>query len=302
MVVRYTLLNALFSGTQMTQKISGFTTSSRLDRFGFRSTLFNWEAAWMDSIEQEHIEALRNGLVAVLPTAIISVEIEPQVPPEQHDHEAESITRLLSLGSGVATRWAARQIWQEGQLIQEMFVRRIVTTTAEDKSRYNLISNCDESNLEHFLTSCLTKYREAETALCLNAVITYLEQARHEKNPELKLAVLILALETLSYHWCLRDGLSAQQLESIPLQNKLLRMRNRKFKFIEKAIVNHTLRTGLRNPLIHSGQIPMMATEEKLIWVNSLYALSLKILLCELGYRGRYRDLANGLALVSAPN
>jgi hypothetical protein len=300
--VRYTLLNALFYGTDESRKEVGSQIRTRRDRFRFETSSFNWEVTWLDSIEKEHLEALRSGLVSVLPTATIGTEIEAQIPPEEHDCEAESISRLMSLGTGIATRWGARQIWQDGALVQEMFVRRTLTTTAEDKSRYDLLSNIEEPNLENFLASCVTSYRAAETSLCLNTVTAYLEQARHEKNPELKLAALLLALETLSYNWCLRDGLSTQQLENIHLQDKLLRMRKRRFHFIEKELANHELRKGLRNPLIHSGQIPMMTPEGKLVWSHSLYDLSLRILFCELGYRGHYRDLTKGLVTVAAPH
>jgi hypothetical protein len=209
---------------------------------------------------------------------------------------------LISLATGIATRWAARQIWQDGALVQEMFLRRTLTTTAEDKSSYDLLSNLEEPNLRNFLESCVTNYRAAESSLCLNTVTAYLEQARHEKNLELKLVALVLGLETLSYQWCLRDGLSAQELNKKNLQNKLFHMRKQRFHFIGKGLLSDDLRKGLRNPLIHSGQIPMMTTEEKLVWADSLYDLSLRILFCELGYRGRYRDLTKGLATVCAPS
>jgi hypothetical protein len=300
--VRYTLLNALFYGTDETQKEVDSQIRARRDRFRFKTSLFDWKATWLNSIEQEHLEALRSGLIPVLPTATIETEIEAQVPPEEHDFEAEAISRLISLGTGIATRWAARQVWQDSALVQEMFVRRTLTTTAEDKSRYDLLSNLEEPTLRKFLESCVTNYRAAERSLCLNTVTVYLEQARHEKNPELKLAALVLGLETLSYQWCLRDGLSAQQLDKMNLQNKLLRMRKQRFHFIEKGLLSDDLRKGLRNPLIHSGQIPMMTTEEKLDWADSLYDLSLRILFCELRYRGRYRDLTKGLATVFAPS
>jgi hypothetical protein len=115
--VRYTLLNALFYGTDETRKEVDSHIRTRRDRFRFKTSLLDWKATWLNSIEQEHLEALRSGLIPVLPTATIETEIEAQVPPEEHDFEAEAISlashRTVIKRLAIFRKRATRQAYEK---------------------------------------------------------------------------------------------------------------------------------------------------------------------------------------------
>jgi len=155
-------------------------------------------------------------------------------------------------------------------------------------------------DLKLFLESTIASFLTFQDSLRLHEVIDFLEQARHQKVVHIQLAVEVLALELLSHAWCLQDGLTVQQLSSMHIEGKLGRMR-RSFSFIEKGFTNDILRRDIRNPLIHSGQIPLLSRTDLDSWTDDLYLLALRLLFCILGYRGKYRDFSKNFTMVNAP-
>src|SRR5207244_3654792 len=136
--------------------------------------------------------------------------------------------------------------------------------------------------------------------LRLGEVVDYMEQARHQKVIQVRIAILVLCLELLSYQWCLQNSSTADELSDKNIVSKLKFMR-KTFRFIEKRFTDEALRKDIRNPLIHSGQIPLMSFEDLFKWADDLYVLALRILLCRLGYTGKFSDLTQGMNMVATP-
>lgn len=300
--VSYCLINAIFVGEIESAKDDGRSRSSRRDRVQFKSTRYSWNLVWLEGFDEEQRDCLRSGLVSYLPTACLETTLTVVSEPQDFDDEAEAICRLLSLASGVATTWSARRVWQGEKLIQEWFERKCPPTTAEAKSRYELISNIDDLGaLREFLEKTVSEYRRKESTWKLNEAIDYLELARSQKVVQLQLAVLVLALELISHQWCLQNGLTADQLAKMNIQQKLGRMKGKEFRFIERCFIEDALRADIRNPLLHSGQIPNMQFREMTAWSNALYDLAVRIIFYVLGFEGRYRNLTKSLAITDAP-
>jgi hypothetical protein len=299
--VSYTLINALFIGENETVKFEGSTRNSRRDRFMVKSTKYSWEIAWLEQFDKEQADDLKSGLIQFLPTATMQTQLSSIANPKEFDDEAEAITRLLTLVTGIGTTWVVREIWSGDKLIQQWFERKGLSTNAKGKARYEAISNLsDLSSLRLFLEQTLANFQRVETNLRLNDVIDYLEQARHQKVIQVRIAILVLCLELLSHQWCLQNGCTEDQLNDKNIVSKLAYMR-KAFRFIEKRFTDDTLRKDIRNPLIHSGQIPLMDFKELHKWADDLYILALRIILCILGYTGNYSDLTQGMNLVPTP-
>ncbi len=299
--VRYTLINALFCGEQDTVKHEGGTKSSRRDRFTVQSAKYTWEIAWLAHFNKEQVDDLKSGLIQSLPTATMETPLDSVANPKESDDEAEAITRLLTLATGIATTWVVREVWSGEKLIQQWFERKGLSTNAEGKARYEAISNLtDASALRVFLEETLPRFQQLESSLRLGEVVDYMEQARHQKVIQVRIAILVLCLELLSYQWCLQNGSTEDELSDKNIVSKLKYMR-KVFRFIEKRFTDDALRKDIRNPLIHSGQIPLMSFEELFKWADDLYVLALRLLLCTLGYTGKFSDLTQGMNLVATP-
>ncbi len=292
--VRYTLINALFCGES--------AKSSRRDRFTVQSVKYSWEIAWLAEFNKEQADDLKSGLVSFLPTATMEIPLDSITNPKEFDDEAEAITRLLTLATGIATTWVVREVRSGERSVQQWFEPRGLSTNAEGKSRYEAISNLtDVSALRIFLEETLSKFQKLESSLRLSEVMDYIEQARHQQVIQVRIAILVLCLELLSYQWCLRNGSTKDQLSDKNIVSKLKDLR-KTFRFIEKRFTDDALRSDIRNPLIHSGQIPLMSFDELVKWADDLYVLALRILLCTLGYTGKFNDLTQGMNLVATPN
>ncbi len=296
--VRYTLINAIFWGTEMI-KVEGTGRSYRgLLPLSVGSRL--WKLVRLEGFSQDYEADLKNGIATILPTAtaeITAVKLE-EIPTT--DKEINALCRLISAVTCASTTWVVRQTWDGNTLIEEFFASQSVNTDAVDKSRYNVIDGIGEDGLKTFLESSVHNFLTLEYSLQLHKVIDYMEQSRHQKVLQVQIATILVGLELLSYMWCLRDGLTEQQLETMNIESKLGRMR-RTFRFIEKGFTNEILRRDIRNPLIHSGQIPLLSTSELVSWNDDLYLLTLRLLFALLGYKGKYRDFSKGFTVVTAP-
>jgi len=297
--IKYTLINAIFWGTEMIS-IEG-TTKTYRGRFTVSFGQRVWDFVRFSGFTKELEMDLKNGLVDIIPTATAGVSVVNAHEVNMADKEIDALCRLISLVSDAATTWVVRQLWSGNTLVEELFASRSVTTDAANKSRYDIISNiCPADGLKLFLESSIKSFLTLEDSLRLHEVVDYLEQARHQKVLQVQIAIVVLGLELLSHAWCLRDGLSEQQLSSMNIERKLGRMR-RSFRFIEKGFTNDILRRDIRNPLIHSGQIPLLSQSQLTSWVDDLYLLTLRLLFCLLGYKGKYRDFSNGFSMTDAP-
>jgi hypothetical protein len=70
--------------------------------------------------------------------------------------------------------------------------------------------------------------------------------------------------------------------------------------FIDKKFAEEARET-VRNPLLHTGEIPGLTMQEKAEWYDDLYALSFKMLLFILSYKGKWFDLSDLWNVVDAP-
>ena len=129
------------------------------DTVSFKSSTYSWNLAWLPTFGDEQQDCLRKEQFKFAPTATLETQVSSLDSLGECDEEAEVICRLMCLATGVASTWVQRTIHQDGRSIHEEFVRKGLSTAAENKARYETISNLDEpSRLRRFLEDTIDQY------------------------------------------------------------------------------------------------------------------------------------------------
>jgi len=114
--------------------------------------------------------------------------------------------------------------------------------------------------------------------LDLKRYIDYLlESRRLDMYAELCLTCVLFALESLGAAWFLSEGCSSEDVATKSIVTKLDHI-NSRLRFIPKKYKSDWLYDGLRNPLVHTGAVPLMtptdvhrATEELLVLAADIF-------------------------------
>jgi hypothetical protein len=299
--VVYTLVNALFDGLEFSEKVENGTGRRLRDNFTWTSPHHSWTLRWLPEYELR-TERLRAGIWPSAPTSTISTSGVSTADLDSIDKEIDAICWLLSVAIGCPVAAPLRQLWHNDVLVEERLEPRSVHSSARTNTHYELISNHEPPmGLKQFLENSLDPFLKQQDSLRLTDFIGWMNQARSQRVIQVKAVAGILAIELISYAWVTSHGLSAQQAETANIETKLNRMRKDGMHFIEKRFTATDLRSGFRNPLIHTGLIPLMDAKEVHAWAEDLYHLAFRILMFVLGYKGEYRDLTNNYKLVAAP-
>ncbi|NLX96973.1 MAG: hypothetical protein GXY83_12435 [Rhodopirellula sp.] len=301
--VEYTLINAIFDGVDWSPDSAAGAEASRIDKFSFTNGPRQWVLQWLPTFRKADIDNLSNGIVQMLPTATLATTVDSAAELADAEDEAYAITRLLSLVTGSSVGGAKRRILRGGHVTEETYLEWANFGTSRTYKNHALICNCPElaDSLRSFMTTAVAPYRAQDNDLGLSRVIGYLEQARSNNVADIRVALCVFALEALTHRLCLRDGLTPDQLAKMNIQQKLNRCRNRMgMGFIDKHMAEEA-RDTVRNPLLHTGEIPGLSMPEKVKWYDDLYALAFKMLLFLLGYKGKWFDLSDQWNIVNAP-
>lgn len=300
--IKYTLLNAVFDGLDRTERTVEGVTHTRLDRFSWISVGRTWTAQWLPSYDNKLKTALTSGSVRVAPTASVEVAGVIFAEIEQVDEAIDSACWLLGAASGCMVAPPVRQAWDGDVLIEERVEPRSAYTSARSNSSHELISNYEPNGgLKAFLESAHAAFAANRGPLALPQYLGWLNEARSQPVIQMRVVTVVLAIELMSFKWVTTHGLTEDQAAEMNIEAKLNRMRKDGMHFIDKAFTARDLRSGIRNPLMHTGMIPVMSVEELIRWSDSLYDLAFRIVLYVLGYKGKYRNLTNRYQLADAP-
>ncbi len=299
--IEWTLINAIFDGTDWSADPTA--GPARVDSFSFTNGARQWKIQWLPTFVKADIDNLSNGIVEKLPSATLTTTVDDPANLGDAETEAYAIVRLLTLATGSSISGVKRRVIQAGSTTDETFVEWPSFGTSRSYRNSGLICNCPElaDSLRVFMTTSVAPYLANDNDLGLDRAIAYLEQARSNNVADVRIALCVFALEALTHRLCLRDGLTAEQLSKMNIQQKLNRCRNRMgMTFIDKDMADEA-RDTVRNPLLHTGEIPGLTMLEKVKWYDDLYALAFKMILFLLGYKGRWFDLSDQWKVVNAP-
>jgi hypothetical protein len=300
-VVEWTLLNALFDGIDWSLDTTAHLL--RRDRFSFATPARPWVLQFLESYREADRHDLSNGLTQRLPTAMLTTTVDDLAQLADVEEDVVAVTHLLSLATGSSVGGTRRRILQRGSAIEDTYKEWAIFGAAYHYNQHALICNCPELGgaLRDFLAAAVEPFRRQDNDLALSIVINYLEQARSNNVADVRIGLCVLAVESLTHRLCLREGLAEDQLMRMNIQQKLNRARNNLgMAFIDRRFAEEARET-IRNPLLHTGQIPSLSIAEKVQWYNDLYALTFKMLLFLLNYKGKWFDLSKQWQVVDAP-
>jgi hypothetical protein len=132
-------------------------------------------------------------------------------------------------------------------------------------------------------------YKNWQTKIDINSVIGFLVEINQQEYIDLKLAVMLMAYESLLFKYLLNQGLSQDKIGE-NIQQKLGQI-NKYLRFIPSDMMDDMLRASVRNPLFHQGEIPLLTFDDKINLFKKYYDLLIKIILRILGYTGQYMSV-----------
>jgi hypothetical protein len=302
-VVRFVLVNAIFDGLEAIACPAAGSPRQVLGRMVFTVNGRQWVLDYLPAYEQRK-QAISNKHATAMSTATLTTERVAGRDIDALDATVDAICWLMSIASGCAVADPIRQVVAADRLVQERFRPRMVSTNAHSNVNYELIANhAGGPSLKDFLEQTYAQFVNQSALLGLPQFIGWMLQASSQTVLESKTAIGVLALEAVATRWCMMPGpnaLNEEQVIAMGLQQKLNRMRRNGMDFIETDFTE-ALREDIRNPLLHTGAIPVLTPREKAEWADRLYMLGFRILMKVLGFRGKHRDMAHDYRLVDAP-
>lgn len=122
--------------------------------------------------------------------------------------------------------------------------------------------------------------------LRLRSFVNRIADMQQQKFIDNKLAHLIIAYESLLTDYLIYKGATKSEIGEMNIQQKLGRL-NRELRFIPKELLGENLRE-LRNPLFHTGTIPLMDFTDSLNIYSEYNNLLMKIFLRIFSYDGEF--------------
>lgn len=104
---------------------------------------------------------------------------------------------------------------------------------------------------------------------------------------ETKIAGLLLSYEYVLTNYLLSIGLGQSKVLDLSIKDKLYRLNN-DLRFIPSRLLGDKIRTNVRNPLFHTGELTLLNTSEKIEFFKEYFDLLIQIVLKLLGYSGEY--------------
>ena len=300
--VVYTLVNAVFDGIDWSEFVEDGKTQRRADHFTFAAAGRRWTLRWLPNYDKGVKAKLTSGLWKSAATATLETSDVDLGSLDALDREMDSICWLLDAATGCQVAAPVRQIINGEMLVEERAEPRIPHSPAASTTHYELISNHEPATgLKQFLETTVGEFLAQRDTLRLTDYLGWMNQVRTHPVIEVKTVTSVLAIELISFVWCTTHGITPQQAELMNIEQKLNRMRKDGMHFIDKKFTATDLRGGLRNPLMHTGLVPLMTHKELQVWSADLYHLAYRILLYVLRYKGQYRDPTQDYKLVDAP-
>lgn len=122
--------------------------------------------------------------------------------------------------------------------------------------------------------------------LRLKSYVNRIIDMQQQKFIDNKLGHLIIAYESLLTDYLIYKGATESEIYEMNIQQKLGRL-NRELRFIPKSLLGENLRE-LRNPLFHTGAIPLLDIADSLNIYSEYNNLLMKIFLRILSYDGEF--------------
>lgn len=218
---------------------------------------------------------------AILSKIILSSN--QQITIEELDKEIRQITLFLS-SITLNTNYEQLIKYFNGD---ELVAIKIIDTIKMDFHPNVLIDNhIIRGGINYAFDKMYQEFNMLSEPLRLRGYVNRIIDMQQQKFIDNKLAHLIIAYESLLTDYLIYRGATEGEIGEMNIQQKLGRL-NRELRFIPKELLGENLRE-LRNPLFHTGTIPLLNTDDSFNVYSEYNNLLMKIFLRILSYDGEF--------------
>ncbi|MCO8124754.1 hypothetical protein NHH03_23655 [Stieleria sp. TO1_6] len=265
-----------------------FVGSIKFTGFGYQ-----WELSDLFNGRSESANSIRNGLIDSLATTLLTTTCGADEVQKVVD-DAWKISRLLSFALGTSVSGCVVKFSQGERSQLHSYYEWPKFGTATNAREFSFFdTERTPGGLADFLSVACANFNRIESSHLPSIVIGYLEQARSNNVSDIRVALCVFAAECFSYQIERANGVTEQQLSSRSIEQKLNRCKNHYgMAFIDRQFTGET-RANVRNPLMHTGQIPSMNVEDKYKWSQEMYMLVSRMVFHQFGFTGEFIDIQN---------
>ncbi len=166
------------------------------------------------------------------------------------------------------------------------------TTKKNSGKKYIIDNNRIQQGIPIAFNQCYVNYQHWQNQININVLIDYLAEINRQEYIDLKLSNMIMAYEYFVTKYLINQDMLPETQANKSIQEKLTSL-NTKLKFIPSNMINGHLRSSVRKPLFHQGEIASMTTKDKIDTFKKYYDLLIKIVLRVLNYTGKYISIEN---------
>lgn len=213
----------------------------------------------------------------------IIVNSNQQITIEELDKEIRQITMFLS-SITLNTNYEQLINYFNGD---ELVAIKIIDTIKMDFHPNVLVDNhIIRGGINYAFDKMYQEFNMLSEPLRLRGYVNRIIDMQQQKFIDNKLAHLIIAYESLLTDYLIYKGATEREIGEMNIQQKLGRL-NRELRFIPKELLGENLRE-LRNPLFHTGTIPLLNTADSFNIYSEYNNLLMKIFLRILSYDGEF--------------
>ncbi|QPW62109.1 hypothetical protein [Clostridium botulinum] len=216
----------------------------------------------------------------------ICFDIEQNYNIEDIEKFLSDISWFLSLITLNTTFVPYIEIYNNDEIIYKRLKNDIL------KYRYSKNEIIDNFNIKNGIKNIFNEnfnhYVEIKDCLKLPEFINTLLKIENEDIIEFKLVFLILAYEQILTNYLLSENaIKEKEIEKLSIEDKIKKV-NGILRFIHSKNQGSDLRSGVRNPLFHTGLLTLLKFDERIDIFNKYYDMIFKIIFKIIGYKGEY--------------
>lgn len=170
---------------------------------------------------------------------------------------------------------------------EELVAIKIIDTIKMDFHPNVLVDNhIIRGGINYAFDNIYQEFNMLSETLRLRSYVNRIIDMQQQRFIDNKLAHLIIAYESLLTDFLIYKGATEKEISEINIQQKLGKL-NRELQFIPKDLLGENLRE-LRNPLFHTGTIPLLDITDSIDIYSEYNNLLMEIFLRILSYDGEF--------------
>lgn len=229
-------------------------------------------------------EFLEIGRISKAVLSKIIVSSNQQITTEELNKEINQITLFLS---SITLNTNYEQLINYFNNNDEIVAIKLMDTIKMDFHPNVLVDNhIIRGGINYVFDKIYQEFNLLSEPLRLKSYVNRAIDMQQQRFIDNKLAHLIIAYESLLTDYLIYKGSTESEIGEMNIQQKLGRL-NRELRFIPRELLGENLRE-LRNPLFHTGTIPLLNIADSLSIYSEYNNLLMKIFFRILSYDGNF--------------